>query len=134
DRTGRFRCRPGTGNRQSSARRCNRRSRMVRFGARAAWGVGFGAALARFTNIANYQEPPCFGLKLLHRTGDKYLGNRTRAGLRTNKLEDLSMATQSIRLISWNVNGRVKCLSDQSGALALLNLDVVALQEVVPTC
>jgi len=43
------------------------------------------------------------------------------------------MATQSIRLISWNVNGRVKCLSDQSGALALRNPDVVALQEVVPT-
>jgi hypothetical protein len=38
-----------------------------------------------------------------------------------------------MRLISWNVNGRVAGLSDQSQALHQRHPDIVALQEVVPT-
>src|ERR1041385_1256418 len=87
-------------------------------------GRRFRGSTNTVTNIANYQEPPCFGLKPLHCTADKYLGNRARAGLRKNKLEGLSMKTQSIRMISWNVNGRVKCLSDQSEALRLRQPDM----------
>jgi exonuclease III len=38
-----------------------------------------------------------------------------------------------MRLISWNVNGRVASLGDQSQALHQRYPDIVALQEIVPT-
>ena len=37
-----------------------------------------------------------------------------------------------MRLISWNVNGRVKQVDEQVKALAKIKSDVIALQEVTP--
>ena len=39
----------------------------------------------------------------------------------------------AIRLISWNVNTRVRCLPDQVAALVARQPDIVALQEVTRT-
>jgi hypothetical protein len=44
----------------------------------------------------------------------------------------MNNSSQTMRLISWNINGRVKYISNQSQELHLRTPDVIALQKVLP--